>query len=118
MQIKTLQTNTYPIPDGYIQGSLTSEFENAVRLGAAVITVPGPNAQYGVMAGRSRLVATMNGQFYPGPLYMMGAKPVVPPMKAPEVADGAPSVPYKPVNLKLPATTIAGGAESNFQDPK
>ena len=71
-------TNTYQTPDGYIQGSLSPEFTNAIKLGASVVTVPGPNLQYGIMDDRSRLIATFNGNVYPGPIYRMGQKPVVP----------------------------------------
>lgn len=79
-----------------------SEFAQAVKQGAAVITVPGPNMQHGVPEGKRRLVAVMNGNFFYGPSLATISKPVAPPFEdasgsVPEVSKDRPADDTRPV---------------------
>ena len=108
--IPTIQNNDYQIPAGSIPGSSSPEFENAVRMGGTLITVPGPNAEFGVLAGKARLVATWMGTSYPGPMWNMGIKPIQPPI--PE--KGTFKSPYKRVDMTLGQGQLTDPGGSGF----
>ena len=109
-QISTLQHNDYQIPPGSIPGSSSPEFENAIRMGGTVITVPGPNLEYGVLAGRARLICTWMGTSYPGPMWNMAIKPVMPPIPVPSI----PSEPYRRVDMNLGEGQLTDPGGSGF----
>jgi len=78
-----------------------SEFAQAIKQGAAVVTIQGPNMQHGVPAGRQRLVAALAGNFYYGPFLQTMIKPVAPPFE--DHTGRVPEVDQKISGKKTPA---------------
>ena len=109
-QLSTLQNNDYQIPPGSIPGSSSPEFEEAIRMGGTLITVPGPNAQYGVLAGKARYICTWMGTSYPGPMWNMAIRPVLPPIPETPMAPE----PYRRVDMNLGEGQLTDPGGSGF----